>query len=160
MKRLSIWALLATAIVSWCSTAIARPLPSIAHRGPVQSAWRPLFDKLQTDFSGGRIGPYTVAGSDISSRTLVIKRNDIDLEHWSRWAYCRVAPLAMFDSLRDGMVTLTIKLEPTTRTITYAVVTADFTGVYGLGSSTNTVRCTSTGVLEESILHSIGVTTP
>ncbi len=146
------WATAAAVVVS-----LATPIP---HRAPIRAEANKLFDELKTGFSGGRFGPYQVVDSDVRTRTLVIKRNAIDQQTWSKWAYCRVDPIDMIDSLRDGKVTLTLKLEPTTKTVTYAVVWAEFNGSYGIGTVNKNVQCTSTGVLEENILHQVGATTP
>jgi hypothetical protein len=164
MKRLSTPAPLAAAALVLCGAtasavviSMATPIP---HRGPIRGKANQLYEELKTGFSGGRYGPYQVVERDPKERRLVVKRNAIDVESWSKWAYCRVDPIDMLYSLRDGKVTLTIKLEPTTKTLTYAVVWAQFEGSYGIGTVTKNFPCTSTGVLEEDILHRIGSTTP
>jgi hypothetical protein len=165
MKLLSTLAAIALAALALCGatasaqTASAAP-PAIAHRGPITGKPDALFNQIETGFSNRRFGPYTVASSDAASRTLVIRRSNIDSANWARWAYCRMGPLDLLDILRDGSVTMNIHLEPTTRWITWAVVRAEFTGTYELGSMVKETQCISTGVLEEDILHRIGASGP
>jgi hypothetical protein len=97
--------------------------------------------------------------SDPKTRTLVVRRNYIDLDNWSKWAYCKVGPLDMLDSLRDGYVTMAIKLEPA-RGVTYTSTTADFEGIYGLTSTGKVVPCISTGVFEDNVLATIDAEKP
>jgi hypothetical protein len=149
-------------VLSWTiagavAVSLSTPIP---HRAPFKAPAGKLFDELKTGFSGGRFGPYQVVDSDAPARTIVVKRNAIDPESWSKWAYCRVDPIDMIDSLRDGKAMLTVKLEPTTKTVTYAVIWAEFNGDYGIGNVNKNFQCTSTGVLEEHLLHRIGATTP
>ena len=66
----------------------------------------------------------------------------------------------MLDSLRDGYVTMAIKLEPA-RHVTYTSTTADFEGIYGLMPSTGrVVPCVSRGVLEDQVLATIATENP
>jgi hypothetical protein len=163
MRRLSrqlptIASLAGGALTLCCLVAAAQTATRIPHRGPVAEKPRALFDRLKQGFADGRYGPYQLVSSDPKTRTIVVTRNNVDVEHWTRWAYCSVSAIDMFDSLRDGAVRLTVKLEPTTRKITYAVVWADFTGTYGIASTNKVVQCLSTGVLEEDILRTAGAT--
>jgi hypothetical protein len=183
MKGLSTPALLAFAALSLCrGTAAAQAAPAqtapaqtaagqttagqsvpgpaapapIVHRGPITGQPNALFDRLKADFSGGKFGPYAIVSSDVPSRTVVAKRSNIDSAQWARWAYCRMGPLDMLDTLRDGSVTLTVSLQPATKWITWAAVKAEFTGTYAIGTQVKQTQCTSTGVLEEDILHRLG----
>lgn len=160
MKRLSSFALLALSALALCAVAAraqtATPLP---HRRPIAQPANQLFEQLKTGFSGGRFGPYVLLGSDARTLTVVAKRSAIDVANWARWAYCPMGPIDLLDSLRDGSVTLTVKLEPTKGPATWAVVWADFTGTYGIAASSKQVQCSSTGVLEEDILHQLGAAT-
>ena len=158
-RQLSTIASLAGGVLALCClVAAAQTATRIPHRGPVAEKSRALFNGVKHGFESGRYGPYQLVSSDPKTWTIVVTRNNVDAEHWTRWAYCPVSPIDMIDSLRDGAVRLTIKLEPITPKITYAVVWADFTGTYGIASTNKVVQCRSTGVLEEDVLHAIGAT--
>ena len=130
--------------------------PTITQYGIVGSPAKPLFRRLVRDFADGRFGPYSVVSSDPRTDTIVVKRDAIDSDSWAKWSSCSVGPLEMLDSLRDGIATVTISLEPTKR-VTDAAVTAGFEGRYGLTATSNmtTVRCDSRGVLEKDLLMAI-----
>jgi hypothetical protein len=130
--------------------------PSIVQYGTVDSPARPLFLRLRGEFVRGQLGPYRIVSSDARTRTLVVRRDSVDSDHWTKWSYCKVGPLDMLDSLRDGTVTMTISLEPAGG-VTNAAVAADFEGQYSLTptSASETVRCGSRGVLEKELLTTI-----
>jgi hypothetical protein len=138
---------------------LAQPPLQITHHGTSPIPAGRLYRALKTQFAGGWLGPYQVVSSDPKTRTLVVRRNYIDLDNWSKWAYCKVGPLDMLDSLRDGYVTMAIKLEPA-RGVTYTSTTADFEGIYGLASTGKVVPCVSTGVLEDNVLATIAAQNP
>jgi hypothetical protein len=138
---------------------LAQPPLQITHHGTSPIPAGRLYHALKTQFTGGWLGPYQVVSSDPKTRTLVVRRNGIDLDSWSKWAYCKVGPLDMLDSLRDGTVTMAIKLEPA-RGVTYTSTTADFEGVYGLTSTGKVVPCISTGVFEDNVLATIDAEKP
>jgi hypothetical protein len=139
---------------------LAQPPQQITHHGTSPIPAGRLYRALKTQFAGGWLGPYQVVSSDPKTRTLVVRRNYIDLGNWSNWAYCKVGPLDMLDSLRDGYVTMAIKLEPA-RGVTYTSTTADFEGIYGLTPSTGkVVPCLSRGVLEDEVLATIAAENP
>jgi hypothetical protein len=165
MKLLPTFAAIAFAALALCGatasaqTASAPPL-TIAHRGPITGKPDALFNQTKTSFSEGRFGLCTIVGAYPASHTLVVKRSNIDSANWARWAYCKMGPLELLDTLRDGSVTMTIQFQPTTRWITWVLVKAEFTGTYALGSTVKQTECISTGVLEEDILHRLGASTP
>lgn len=147
-------------------TAVAPAAPAagqmpmaIEHHGTSKVPARTLLRTLQSQFAGGWLGPYQVIRSDRKSETLVVRRNAIDSDNWSKWAYCKVGPLDMLDSLRDGAATVTIKLTPARR-VTYTSAVADFDGTYGLTSASKNVACTSRGVLEDELLATIAAENP
>lgn len=113
-----------------------------------------LFSKLKSQFAGGWLGPYKVVRSNPRTRTLVVRRDQIDPDTWSKWAYCKVGPEDLLDNLKDGAVTMTIKLHPVKQQ-TFTAVSADFLGTYGLVSSIKNVQCVSRGVLEDQVLKDI-----
>ena len=131
----------------------------IEHFGTSKVPARSLFRTLQSQFAGGWLGPYQVVSSDRKSQTLVIRRNAIDADNWSKWAYCKVGPFDMLDSLRDGAAVVTIKLTPA-RKVTFTSAAADFEGTYGLTSANKNVTCMSRGVLEDNLLAAIAAQTP
>ena len=138
---------------------LAQPPLQITHHGTSPIPAGRLYRALKTQFAGGQLGPWQVVSSDPKTRTLVVRRNYIDLDNWSQWAYCKVSPLDMLDSLREGYVTMAIKLEPA-RGVTYTSTTADFEGIYGLTSTGKVVPCISRGVLEDNVLATIAAENP
>jgi hypothetical protein len=163
MKRPLAPVIVTLAALALCAGAAAAqavaPL-SVAHRGPITGKPNALFNQIKASFSSGRFGPYTIVGAYPASHTLVVKRSNINSMNWSRWAYCKMGPMDLLDVLRDGSVTMTIHLEPTTKWITWAVVKAEFTGTYQLGSQVKQTQCMSTGVLEENMLRRFGANVP
>lgn len=141
------------------SPAVGQMPIDIEYHGTSKVPARSLFRTLRSRFAGGWLGPYQVVSSDRRSGTLVIRRNAIDADNWSKWAYCEVGPLDMLDSLRDGAVTVTIKLKPARR-ITYTSTAANFEGTYGLTAASKNVACMSRGVLEDNILTTIAAENP
>jgi hypothetical protein len=87
---------------------------------------------------------------------MVAKRSGIDTQNWSEWAYCKLAPQQMLDTLEDGTVTLTVKIGTGGGNFSNVNVTADFKGTYGLAGSETTAQCVSKGVLENRILEAVG----
>ncbi|HZO82891.1 MAG TPA: hypothetical protein VFB33_14435 [Candidatus Binataceae bacterium] len=162
------FALLAAAVLALGAAAAAAQTPpsqgasaaaapaAVAHRGQLTGQPEALFSRLEADLSGGKFGPFTIISVDVPTRTIVARRSNIDSASWARWAFCRMGPLDLLDVLRDGSVTLTVRLEPTTKWITWAVVKADFNGTYAIGAEVKQTQCISTGVLEEDILHRLG----
>jgi hypothetical protein len=139
---------------------LVQPPLQITHHGTSPIPAGRLYRALKNQFAGGQLGPWQVITSDRKTRTLVVRRNYIDSENWSNWAYCKVGPLDMLDSLRDGYVTMAIKLEPA-RGVTYTSTTADFEGIYGLTSTGGQViPCISRGVLEDQALATIAAENP
>jgi hypothetical protein len=136
------------------STAAEQPFVLIEHHGEVAMPASRLFPMLEGRFAGGWLGPYRVVHSDPRTRTLVIRRELIDPDSWTKWTYCKVGPIDMLDSLKNGTATVTIKLKPD-KSVTITGASAQFAGTYGLGSSTKTVQCVSTGVLEDNLLATI-----
>jgi hypothetical protein len=92
-----------------------------------------------------------------SARHLVIaKRSGIDSQTWNEWAYCKLGPNQMLDTLENGMVTVTVKIDPDRGNLSNISVAADFTGIYGLADRQTTAQCVSRGVLENRILKLVG----
>ncbi len=129
---------------------------AITQYGIVETPARPLLRRVAKEFTDGEFGPYRVVTSDTRTGMLVVTRDAIDSDSWTKWSSCRVGPLEMLDSLQDGSATVTISLAPAKR-VTDAAIKADFEGRYGLTptSSPATVRCSSLGVLEKDLLTAI-----
>jgi hypothetical protein len=99
---------------------------------------------------------FKLVSEDPRTHTLIAKESGIIDEDWTRWAYCETAPMQMISKLRDGTVTVTVKLEKSTPHSTFASAAAEFEGVYGLGDNESKVACTSKFVLEDDILAAAG----
>jgi hypothetical protein len=99
---------------------------------------------------------FELVRADERTHTLVAKQTTTDDLTWRQWAFCETGPVQMIYKLQDGTVTVTVKLEKSTRHSTLATVSTDFQGRYALGGNQSTVACTSNFVLEDSILDAAG----
>ncbi len=144
-----------TALLFCCSIALAQPalIPRLG-RAPHDPAR--TYAMVKEYLSDPLKGLFTVAQGDPATHSLVAKRSGIDTQNWSEWAYCKLGPEQMLDTLEDGAVTLTIKISPGGGDFSNISVTADFKGTYGLAGSQTTAQCVSKGVLENRILEAVG----
>ena len=97
-----------------------------------------------------------IVSEDPKTHTIVGKRGDINTQTWGEWAYCKLGPSHMLDTLANGAVTVTVNVESAANDSSFVKVAADFEGTYELGSSQTTTRCVSNGVLEDDILRAAG----
>jgi hypothetical protein len=143
----------------WSAVASAQPavIPRSAQtpHDPAQT-----FATLKRYFSDPAMGMFELESAGERSHTLVAKRSGIDLQTWGQWAYCKLGPEHLLDSLVDGSVTVNVKVEAAGKTASFVTVRADFEGTYGIGSSETTTQCASNGVLEQNILTAAGAATP
>ncbi len=146
-------AIVFTALVLWPAAAPAQP-KSIPQIAKVPKTFSETFRTLKNYFSPGT--PFTLVTADEATGTIVAKRSNIDQNTWSQWAYCKLSPLHMLDSLEDGSVMVNVKVERAGNDSSYVTVSTNFEGTYGLASQVNTTQCTSRGVLEKNILAAIG----
>jgi hypothetical protein len=143
--------------VSIVAPAFAIEAPRIVPRmHEIQKPVDEVFDTVKKYFSDSSLSHFQLVSADKAKHILVAKQSGIDDESWRKWAYCETGPVQMIYKLQDGTVTVTVKLEQSTRHSTFASVTADFQGTYGLGANQNKVACTSKFVLEDNILAAAG----
>ena len=91
-----------------------------------------------------------------SKAEFVAKRTMQDKIKWSEWAYCTVPAMQLLDTLQQGNITVTVKLERESADRTFVTVTPDFEGVYELAGNSHNQQCASNGVLERDILRAAG----
>ncbi len=115
-----------------------------------------VYGRLKRYFSDPMASHFQLVSADPRTHTLVAKQSGFDGASWDNLAFCKAGPVQMIYKLADGTVTVTVKLEKTTRQSTFASVSADFQGVYRLGSNENKVDCSSKFTLEDSILAAAG----
>jgi hypothetical protein len=159
-------AMLKCALTAACAIVVLTVLPAGAIEQPrivprsahINQPIEHVFSTLQRYFSDPSLSLFHLVSAEHASGTIVATRNGIDDENWTKWAFCKTGPAEMIYQLEDGAVTVTVKLEPSGNSATFATVTADFQGTYGLGSAENKVACISTGTLEQSILSVAGAT--
>ncbi len=159
MKRF-LAAAAAMIIVLWSGLTLAQPavIPRIGQAPRSESE---TFHKLQGYFSDQAASQFKLVKADSRIRTIVATRNGIDTATWSEWAYCKMSPTHLMDSLNDGAVTLKIKVEGVGRHTSYVHVDADFEGTYkSLGATPTSQPCVSKGVLEQNILATAGASNP
>jgi hypothetical protein len=101
-------------------------------------------------------GSCTIVRADFGSRTLIAERSGIDTEDWNDWTYCKLSPDQMLDTLNNGKVRLTVKIQPAGKDSSNVAVTADFNGTYGFAERQTTVQCVSKGRFENGVLQAVG----
>ncbi len=115
-----------------------------------------VFQTLTRYFTDPSLSRFNLVSADKATGTIVAKQAGIDSDRWRQWAACKTDPLHMVYQFTDGTVAVTVKLERDARDTTFATVTADFQGVYGLAQDRTTIPCVSTGALEQGILGVAG----
>lgn len=154
--------LLAASIVtplffSILTPAFAIEAPRIIPRmQEVQKPVDEVFATVRKYFTDSQLSRFQLVSADNATHILVAKQSGIDDESWSNWAFCQAGPVQMIYRLQDGTVTVTVKLEKATRHSTFATVSANFQGTYGLGANQNKVACLSKFALEDNILAVAG----
>jgi hypothetical protein len=150
-------AVLMLTLILGCSSGAAQPavIPRLS-RAP-HDAHR-TYEIVRNYLSNPRNGFFSIIRADPAAETIVARRTGIDTEQWGEWAYCKLGPEQMLDSLKDASVTLTVKITSAGKVSSEISVIADFRATYGLGSSETNTQCVSTGVLEDRILRAAGAT--
>ncbi len=139
------------------TAAYAIETPRIVPRmREIQKPVGEVFANLKKYFTDASLSHFELVSADELTHTLVARQTITDDLTWRHWAFCETGPVEMIYKLRDGTVTVTVKLERSTAHSTLASVSADFEGRYALGGNQNTVACTSKFVLEGSILAAAG----
>lgn len=152
----------AAAIIIILSNGLASAQPAVIPRiGQAPRSASDTFNKLRVYFADPAASQFKLVKADPHSRTIVATRDGIDPGTWSQWAYCKMSPTHLLDSLYDGAVTVKIKVESVGRTTSYVHVDADFEGTYkSLGATQTAQQCVSKGVLEQNILATGGASQP
>jgi hypothetical protein len=152
----------AAAMIIIFSNGLAFAQPAVIPRiGQAPSSASETFNKLLGYFSDEAASQFKLVKADSRTRTIVATRNGIDPGTWSQWAYCKMSPTHLLDSLDDGAVTVKVKVESAGRHTSYVHVDADFKGIYkSLGATQTAQQCVSKGVLEQSILATGGASQP
>jgi len=114
-----------------------------------------VFARLKKYFSDP-LNHFQLVSADPRKHTIVAKESGIDGASWNNWAFCKTGPVEMIYKYVDGTVTVTVKLEKTTKRATFVSVSADFQGAYRLGANENKVACQSKFALEDQILSVAG----
>lgn len=135
--------------------AIEQPR-SVPRMNQVPKPMDEAFAGLKKYFSESSVSHFQLVSADPKTHTIVAKQSGIDSASWNNWAFCKTGPVEMIYKYVDGTVTVTVKLEKTTKRSTFAIVSADFQGVYRLGANENKVACQSKFALEDQILSVAG----
>lgn len=139
----------------WVLRAAAQPaiIPRVASAPHSPSRTYILVRNYLSDPQGADM---KIVSENPKTHAVVAKRGDINTQTWGEWAYCKLGPSHMLDSLANGSVTVTVNVESAANDSSFVRVVADFQGTYELGSSQTTTRCISNGVLEDDILRAAG----
>jgi hypothetical protein len=157
MKLHHIASIIAPLLVFFFTPAFAIETPRIVPRmRQIEKPADEVFATLKKFFTDSSLSNFTLVSADKRTLTLVAKQSGVDDGTWTRWAYCQTGPVQMIYKLEDGTVTVTVKLDKSPNHSTFANVSADFQGTYGLGSNENKVDCRSNFVLEDDILAAAG----
>ncbi len=119
-----------------------------------------IFVAIKNYFADSGTRQFELLSADQATGIIVAKRHGIDDNTWREWAYCELPAINLLDILKDGTVTVNVRLKRDQPNRTYVTVTADFKGNYALGNAEHTVSCQSKGVLEKNILASAGPPQP
>ena len=142
-------------MILWPILAAAQPaiIPRMAHSpdAPTQT-----FEKLRAHLADNAESSFKLVSADPATHTIVAKRSGIDTQTWNEWAYCKVGPEHLLDTLQDDSVTVTVKVQPSARKTSFVSVSADFEATYALGSSESTTQCISNGIVENDLLKLAG----
>jgi hypothetical protein len=128
----------------------------IPHSAHIAKPMSEVFGTLKNYFSDSGLSKFNLVSADEKTGAIVAKQNGIDSARWTQWAACSTDPMHMIYQLTDAAVTVTVKLQRDAQDTTFATVSADFKGTYGLGQDQTTIDCRSTGALEDSILTVAG----
>ena len=115
-----------------------------------------VFETLKKYFTDSSLSTFRLVSADRATHTIVARESGIGEESWRKWAFCETGAVQMIYQFEDGAVTVTVKLDKSPRHSTFATVSADFQGTYGLGDNENKVACTSKFVLEDNLLAVAG----
>jgi hypothetical protein len=136
--------------------AFAIEQPRIVPRAnEVPKAIDEVFTRLKKYFSDP-MNHFQLVSADPKTHTIVAKQSGIGDLVWANWAFCKTGPVEMIYKYQDGTVTVTVKLEKTTKRSTFVSVAADFQGAYRLGSNETKVACDSKFVLEDQVPSAAG----
>jgi hypothetical protein len=159
MKEPTLVGILLSVAILWSAPASAQPT-SIPQVGQAPRDATETFRRVRHYFSDPSLnGLFKLASADDAAHTIVAKRSGIDTQTWSEWAYCKLGPEHMLDTLQDSSATVKVKVEPSDRQSSYVTVRGYFEATYGLGASSSTTQCVSKGVLEKNVLLAAGATT-
>lgn len=155
MRRLR-FAMIPTLVLALCAVAQAQvQAPKVIPRmEKVNRQYGKVFGTYQHYFAD--LSHFTVLSTDETTGVIRARREGIDTAIWNRWAYCKVGPLQLLDTLQASTATVEVKLERAGNDATYVTVTANFQAVYGIGSQRSTVQCISNGALESDLLAVVG----
>jgi hypothetical protein len=146
-------------LLLWPVLAMAQParIPRMA-----QSPQAPahVYEVLRNYLADTVRSSFELVSADPATRTIVAKRHGIDTQTWGEWAYCKVGPEHLLDTLEDGTVTVTVKIEPSTKQASFISVSADFEATYALGSKESVIQCISNGIVENELLKIAGGAPP
>lgn len=145
-------------VLTLARSAFALEAPRIIPAsGRAQQPPSQVFKTLKAYFSTPSLSKFHVTEANETARVIVAQESGIDTARWTQWAACQTDPMHMLYQLQDGTVTVKVTLDPSPGKATFVTVTADFEGTYGLGQSTASIPCKSTGTLEQDILRVAGV---
>jgi hypothetical protein len=142
-------------LVARCSTAVAQPaiIPRLS-RAPHDPDR--TYTIVKDYFAEPSNGLFKIVRADSISRIIIVQRAVIDTRNWGEWAYRKLGPEHMLDTLENGTVTLTVKISRDGHNTSNVSIAADFKGTYGLAGAETTVQCVPKGVLENRVLQAVG----
>lgn len=143
---------LALFVCTPCADAQPTVIPRVAS-APYSATH--TFDVLRRYLSEP-VNGFKIVSEDAAAHKIVAKRADIDTETWNQWAYCKVSPTHLLDTIQGNSATVTVSIEPSGKSSSAVKVSADLTASYALGSNETTAQCVSNGALENQIFAAAG----
>jgi len=137
------------------ATAIETPriIPRSARiERPIEQA----YGTLKQYFADSSLSGFRLTSTNEKAWTLVATRSGIDGANWNHWAFCKASPEQMIYQFKQGTAAVTVELQKSGTQATFATVSVDFQGTYGLGSDEATIACTSKGNAEQDVIAVAG----
>ena len=109
--------------------AFAIESPRIVPRmNEVQKPEAEVFATLKKYFTDSSLSNFQLVSADERTHTLVAKQALTDDLSWRKWAFCKTGPVQMVYKFEDGTVTVTVKLEKTSRQFDVCLGVGGFPG--------------------------------
>jgi hypothetical protein len=140
--------------------ALAQESPALPRTAFIARPRAQVFESLKHYFADTLAHHFKLISADPATGMIVAKRSGIDENTWGNLAFCKTQSVNMLDTLNEGAVTVSVKVQAETPNKSRVTILPDFKGYYSLGNAQNVISCQSKGALEDDILASAGPIAP